>query len=101
MQEYNSIIGNLFNSIERRVFKRIVSKYQGEYYSKTLTCWEQFVAIFLGQILENCKSLRDIEDFLLSNENQWYHLGIKHRIARSTLSYANNTKSWHIYEELF
>ena len=101
MQEYNTIIGNLFNSIERRVFKRIVEKYKGEYYSKSLTCWEQFVCIFLGQILKNCTSLRDIEDFLLTNQNQWYHLGIKHHIARSTLSYANNTKSWLIYAELF
>lgn len=101
MQEYNTIIGNLFNSIDRRVFKRIVDKYKGEYYSKSLTCWEQFVCIFLGQILQNCKSLRDIEDFLLSNQNQWYHLGIKHHIARSTLSYANNTKSWEIYADLF
>ena len=101
MQEYNTIIGNLFKSIDRRVFKRIVDKYRGEYYAKTMSCWEQFVCIFLGQILQNCKSLRDIEDFLLSNQNQWYHLGIKHPIARSTLSYANNTKSWEIYAELF
>ncbi len=101
MQEYNTIIGNLFNSIDRRVFKRIVDKHKGEYYSKSLTCWEQFVCIFLGQILHNCKSLRDIEDFLLSNQNQWYHLGIKHHVARSTLSYANNTKSWEIYADLF
>lgn len=101
MQEYNTIIGNLFNSVDRRVFKRIVNKHQGERYAKSMTCWEQFVAIFLGQILKNCNSLRDIEDFLLTNQNQWYHLGIKHRIARSTLSYANNTKSWLIYSDLF
>ena len=101
MQEYNTIIGNLFNSVDRRVFKRIVDKHKGEYYAKSLTCWEQFVCVFLGQILKNCKSLRDIEDFLLANQNQWYHLGIKHHIARSTLSYANNTKSWKIYADLF
>ena len=97
MQEYNTIIGNLFNSIDRRVFKKIVEKHNGEYYSKSFTCWEQFVCVFLGQILKNCQSLRDIEDFLLSNQNQWYHLGIRHPIARSTLSYANNTKPWEIY----
>ena len=101
MQEYNTIIGNLFNSIDRRVFKKIVEKHNGEYYSKSFTCWEQFVCVFLGQILKNCQSLRDIEDFLLSNQNQWYHLGIRHPIARSTLSYANNTKPWEIYGDLF
>ena len=78
MQEYNSIIGNLFNSIPRSIFKRITDKYNGNKYFKHFRSWEHFVVIFLGQILKNCNSLRDIEDFLLSNQNQWYHLGIKH-----------------------
>ena len=101
MQEYNSIIGNLFNSIKRSIFRRIVDKHQGDRYFKTFRTWEHFVTIFLGQILKNCNSLRDIEDFLLSNQNQWYHLGIKHKISRSTISYANNNRSWKIFFDIF
>ena len=101
MQEYNSIIGNLFNSIKRSIFKRIVDKYQGDRYFKHFRTWEHFVAIFLGQILKNCNSLRDIEDFLLSNQNQWYHIVIKHKISRSTISYANNNRSWEIFFDIF
>ena len=101
MQEYNSIIGNLFNSIPRSVFKRITDKYNGDKYFKHFRSWEHFVVIFLGQILKNCNSLRDIEDFLLSNQNQWYHLGIKHRIVRSTISHANNKRNWMIFQDLF
>ena len=101
MQEYNTIIGNLLKGIDRRAFKRFVDIHKGEYYSKSLSCWEQFVAVFLGQILKNCNSLRDIEDFLLCNKNQWHNLGIKNKISRSTLSYANKTKSYKIYEDLF
>ena len=87
--------------IDRRAFKRFVDIHKGEYCSKSLSCWEQFVAVFLGQILKNCNSLRDIEDFLLCNKNQWHNLGIKNKISRSTLSYANKTKSYKIYEDLF
>ena len=101
MQEYNSIIGNLFNSIKRSIFKRIVDRHQGDRYFKSFRTWEHFVSIFLGQILKNCNSLRDIEDFLLSNQNQWYHLGIKHKITRSTISYANNNRSWEIFFDIF
>ena len=101
MQEYNTIIGNLFNSINKRVFKRIVDKYHGDKYFKHFKSWEHFVVIFLGQILKNCNSLRDIEDFLLANQNHWYHLGISNRIARSTISYANNNRDWKIYFDLF
>ena len=59
MPEYNTIIGKFLNGVNRRKFKRIVDKYNGDFACKKLSCWEQFVAVFLGQIT-NCSSLRDI-----------------------------------------
>lgn len=100
MQEYNTIIGKLLNGVNRRLFKRIVDKYNGDFAVKKLSCWEQFVAVFLGQI-SNSKSLREIVDLIKFHSNQQYHLGIKKDVARSTLASANEKRDWRIYRELF
>ena len=101
MQEYNTIIGNLFNSIDRRAFKRLTEKHKSDKYFKHFNTWVHFVVIFLGQILKNCNSLRDIEDFLMVNQNEWYHLNIKAQPVRSTISYANNKRDWLVFYDLF
>lgn len=100
MQEYSTIIGKLLSGVNRKKFKRFVDKYNGDFACKKLNCWEQFVAVFLGQIT-TCSSLRDIVEFIKFQPNQQYHLGIKKDIARSTLAKANETRDWRIYRDLF
>lgn len=100
MQEYSTIIGKILAPVNRRKFKCFVDKYNGDFASKKFSCWEQFVAILLGQIT-NCSSLRDIVSFVNFQSNNHYHLGIRKDIARSTLSFANNNRDWHIYRDVF
>ena len=100
MQEYNTIIGKLLSGINRKKFKRIVDKYHGDFAVKKLTCWEQFIAIFLGQITKS-SSLREIVDLIQFHSSQQYHLGIKKNVARSTLAKANETRDWRIYRDIF
>lgn len=100
MQEYNTIIGKLLSGVNRKKFKRIVDKYKGDFAVKKLTCWEQFVSVFLGQITES-STLREIVDLIKFHSNQQYHLGIRKDVARSTLAKANETRDWRIYRDLF
>lgn len=100
MQEHSTIIGKILAPVNRKKFKRFVDKYNGDFAAKKLSCWEQFVAILLGQIT-NCSSLRDIVSFINFQSNNHYHLGISKDIARSTLSFANNNRDWHIYRDIF
>ena len=100
MQEYNTIIGKLLSGINRKKFKRIVDKYKGDFAVKKLTCWEQFVLVFLGQITESV-TLREIVDLIKFHSNHQYHLGIRKDVARSTLAKANETRDWRIYRDLF
>lgn len=76
MREYNTIMGKLLSGVDRKKFKHFVNKYDGDFAYKKLRCWEQFVAVFLGQIT-NCTSLRDIVELIKFHPNQQYHLGIK------------------------
>jgi hypothetical protein len=45
------------------------------------------------------ESLRDIEACLRAMQPKLYHVGIRTRIARSTLAYANETRDWRIYAD--
>lgn len=65
-----------------------------------ISCWEQFVAVFLGQI-SDLVSLREIVDAIKFHSNQQYHLGIKKDIARSTLAKANETRDGEYIEMFF
>lgn len=100
MQEYNTIIGKLLAGINRKKFKNIVNKYRGDFAVKKLSCWEQFVSVFLGQITQST-TLREIVDLIKFHSNQQYHLGIRKDVARSTLAKANETRDWRIYRDLF
>jgi putative transposase len=100
MHYKNNIIGKILTPINRRKFKRFVNKYNGDFASKKLSCWEQFVAILLGQI-GNCSSLREIENTIKFHSKEHYHLGLKKNICRSTLANANSTRDWRIYRDLF
>lgn len=99
MQEYNTIIGKLLSGINRKKFKRIVDKYKGDFAVKKLSCWEQFVSVFLGQITK-ANSLREIVDLIKFHSKQQYHLGIRKDVARSTLAKANETRDWRIYRDI-
>ena len=100
MQEYNTIIGKLLSGINRRIFNRIIDKYKGNFAVKKLSCWEQFVAIFLGQVSE-LNSLREIVSAIKFHSNQQYQLGIKKDVARSTLAKANEIRDWRMYRDIF
>lgn len=100
MQEYCSIIGKLLSGIERKQFKRIVDKYNGDRYVKYFNCWSQFVCIFIGQIAE-LKSIREIVDMVNFQPNNQYQIGIKKNISKSTFAEANERIDWHIYRDVF
>jgi hypothetical protein len=46
------------------------------------------------------ESLRDIEACLRAVQPKLYHMGIRARVARSTLADANETRDWRIYADL-
>ena len=99
MAHYNTIYNQLLHLIPRHKFEALVRRYNGDYYTKYFTCWQQFLVLLYAQITGK-DSLRDIETSLKAHSNRWYHIGLKD-IKRSTLSDANNHRDYRIYEELF
>ncbi len=79
-------------------FRACVARYQGEYKVRGFSCLDQFLCLAFAQLTYR-ESLRDIETCLRAMQPRLYHMGIRGRVARSTLADANETRDWRIYAD--
>lgn len=99
MRHQNSVFSQLLKVIPRHRFERLVAAHRGDFRARTLRCWDQFVALLYAQ-LTGCESLRTLETSFNSHTERHYHLGCQ-KVARSTLSDANERRPVALYEALF
>jgi hypothetical protein len=79
-------------------FRRLVTKYRGDFNVRTFRCLDQFLCMAFAQLTYR-ESLRDIEACLCAQPAKLYHLGIRGNVTRSNLGDANETRDWRIYCE--
>ena len=94
-----TILGQLLNILPKYKFNQFVGQHKADRYSKTMTSWSQLGILLYAQATGK-DSLREIETGLNTHDTLLYHLGIK-SVARSSLSYTNNNRSYEIFEKLF
>jgi len=95
----NTIFSQLMQLICQYRFKKCVDRYEGDRYTKRLSCWQQLLVLLFAQA-KGLTSLRDIELSLRSHHRKWYHLGLS-SVARSTLADANNKRDAAILKDVF
>ena len=98
MNEGKSIFSQLIDFLPDREFRRCVARYDGDRYTKKLSCWEQFLAMAFAQLAYR-ESLRDIEACLGAIGPKLYHMGFSSAVARSTLADANEDRDWRIFAD--
>src|SRR3989441_12299620 len=79
-------------------FQKCVIRYRGDYQQKSFSCWDQSLCMSFAQLTYR-ESLRDIEACLRSMGGKLYHMGLRGRVARSTLADANESRDWRIYAD--
>jgi putative transposase len=99
MRYLNSIFGNLLKPIDRRQFRQVVERHNGDAYDKSFKSWDHLVTL-IGAQLGCIESLRGVEVAFNANSHQHYHLGVS-KVARSTLSDANARRPVGIFAEVF
>ena len=99
MSHYNTILNQVLQLIPRHQFETIVKHRSGDRYVKRFDCWNQLTTLLYAQA-SGKDSLREIEQGLSINDSRLYHLGLP-AIKRSTLSDANQSRSYQIFEDLF
>jgi len=80
-------------------FQTLVTRHQSEYKVKDFSCWKQFLCMAFSQLTHR-ESLSDTMICLKANSSKLYHLGIGELVSNSTLSRANENRSYYIYQEL-
>ena len=92
------IFAQLMDFLPLPAFRHCVARYHGEYKVGGFSCLDQFLYLAFAQLTYR-ESLRDIETCLRAMQPKLYHLGIRGRVARSTLADANETRDWRIYAD--
>ena len=93
-----TIFAELLSHVSSRKFQTCVDRYDGNYKSSRFSCWEQYLCMAFAQLTYR-ESLRDIEACLRAVQPKLYHVGIRTRVARTTLADANETRDWRIYAD--
>ena len=93
-----TLFAQLMDFLPWTTFARIVERYGGDRYVKSLRCAEHFRVMAFAQLTYR-ESLRDIETCLSAQVSKLYHMGFREPIRRSRLSDANEARDWRIYAD--
>jgi hypothetical protein len=99
MNEGKYVFSQIMELISYKKFQTLVNRHSGEYKVKDFSCWKQFLCMAFGQLTHR-ESISDTMMCLKANAGKMYHLGIGEVVAKSTLTKANENRSYLIYQEL-
>ena len=98
MNQGKYIFAQLTDFLPRRVFDRIVEKYDGNKRVKSFTCWNQMLCMIFGQLTAR-DSMRDLILSLEAHKSKYYHLGFGATLTRRNFGKANSKRNYKIVEE--
>ncbi len=96
MYQGQTIFSQIMDFLPMHSFRQCVNRYNGNKGVKKFSCLDQFMCMAFAQLTYR-ESLRDIECCLRAMQRKLYHMGIRSKISRSTLAYANENRDWRIY----
>jgi len=98
MNTGRTIFSQIMDYLPLHEFRKCVKRYGGHYKVQSFSCLDQYLCMAFAQLTYR-ESLRDIEACLRSMQNKLYHMGIRGKVARSTLADANDRRDWRIYAD--
>lgn len=96
MYEGRIVFSQLLDFLPKKSFRTCVTRYNGNYRIRSLTCYEQFLCMAFAQLTYR-DSLRDTVLCLRAMQSKLHHVGIQCNVAKSTLADANENRDWRIY----
>ncbi len=82
------VFSHIMRFMPMHEFSECVLRYHGDYRTRSFSCYDQFLCMAFAQ-LAGRESLRDIEACLNVVSNKLYHIGLRGKMSKSTLSDAN------------
>lgn len=98
MNQGKYVFSQIMEFVPLHKFHQCVQAYNGHYRLKSLSCWDQFLAMAFGQLA--CReSLRDVVTCLEAQRSKMYHLGFRSSVTRATLARMNEKRDWRIFRD--
>ena len=98
MNTGRTIFSQIMDFIPMHEFRKCVTRYRGNHNVKSFSCLDQFLCMAYAQITYH-ETLRDMEAGLRLMQSKLYHMGIRSKVSRNTLAYANEKRDWRIYAD--
>ena len=99
MNQGKYIFSQAIEFIPRYRFYKLVRQYKGDWHIKNLNSYNHLLHLLFGQ-LPGCDSLRDICLCLEAHSKMLYHLGFRKTVNHTSLSRANESRDYRIFEGL-
>ena len=98
MNQGRYVFSQFVGFLPRKYFEWLVSKYEGNKYVKSFSCWNHLLVLLFGQ-LSNREGLRDLIVTITPFKSSFHHLGFGKSVTRSNLSKANEVRDVRIFQE--
>lgn len=99
MNQGKYVFSQVIEFIPRYQFDKLVRLYKGDWHTKNLNSYNHLLHLLFGQ-LTGCDSLREICMCLEAHSKILYHLGFRKNVNHTSLSRANETRDYRIFEGL-
>src|SRR5208283_651774 len=99
MNPGKTVLAQILAGLTGEEFSRCAARYPMQRDTPTLSAYDHFAAMVFAQLTYR-ESLRGIEACLGSRSARSYHMGIRGRVTRTNLAYANERRDWRVFAEI-
>jgi hypothetical protein len=94
-----TVFAQLLDFVPFKHFEYLVEKFSANHAVKSFSAWSHFLCLAYAQLTRRT-GLRDLIACLNSQRAKLYHVGIRHRVSRTTLADAGERRDWRLFEAL-
>lgn len=95
-----NLFSQIISKLDRGSFKSLVEEHQTDKHQKGYNSWTHLVSMLFCQFAKS-QSVRDISNGLRSATGNLNHLGIQKAPSKSTISYQNKNRDWHLFKDYY
>lgn len=96
MNQGRTVFAQLLDGIDRTELERCARQFPMPRTPHAFSAYDHFAAMVFAQLTYR-QSLRDIEACLTARSDRLYHVGIRGKVSRSNLAYANEHRNWKVF----
>jgi hypothetical protein len=94
-----TVFSQILAGVDHTELARAAARFPMPRASRSLSVYDHFAAMVFAQLTYR-EGLRDIEACLRSRSARAYHMGIRGRVTRTNLAYANEHRDWRVFADV-